>query len=195
MSTRPSTDKVIDAFVARFNACAHHTTDACEVPPALRRGDVDTEGQVEWRITSVPSAPWVVELEARLPGRLPPSFRSLINRYAFPAFDIGPVRLFANTGEAELYEELRSRIFADKVMAGVLLAQGYVQFGWATGFWYDPVCFHLNSRRGGGECPLVHLDHEAVLQHDQIQVVKHVAPSFLDLLEGALSGPQAPTSH
>lgn len=109
MSTRAFTDKAIDDFVARVNAGTNRTADADQVPPALRDGEVDPHGQVRWRIRGITGAPWVAALEARLPGQFPPSFRSLIHRYAFPAFDLGPVRLFGNTGDADADEDLASR--------------------------------------------------------------------------------------
>ena len=103
-------------------------------------------------------------------------------RYAFAPLEVGPVHLFANTGEPDLDEELATRIFADGVLSQVLLRRGFVQVGWPVGGWYDPVCFDTNDRRGGGEYPLVHLDHEAALQHEEIRIVGRIAGSFLDLV-------------
>ena len=40
-------------------------------------------------IRSLAGAPWIDDLEARLGLSFPPSFRSLVNRYAFPLLDIG----------------------------------------------------------------------------------------------------------
>lgn len=159
MPTRPSTDKVIDAFVARMNA--------------LGSG----------RMQPIPAAPWMDELEPRLPRRLPPSFRSLVMRYAFDAFDIGPVHVFANTGDPSGEEELARCIFQDRVLAPVLLQAGYVQVGTSVdGAFYDPVCFDTNDRAGAGEYPLVRVDHEAALQFERSTIVCRVAPSFLQLI-------------
>lgn len=33
-----------------------------------------------------------------------------------------------------------------------------------------------------GECPVVHLDHEAALMHQRVEMVAELAPSFLELL-------------
>lgn len=155
MSSRPSTDKLIDEFVAKSN-------DGC-----IRR---------------VPSAEWFEALESRLPRRLPPSYRSLATRYAFPAFDLGPVHLFANTGAPEEVDELSVRVFLDPVMSGVLLRNGYVQIGRPVDGSYDPVCFDLNERRGGGESPIVRIDHESALQWERVAVKERIADSFSELL-------------
>ena len=152
------------------------------MPKTLRVGVPDAHGPFEWLILPLPSAPWVEALEPRLPRVLPPSFRSLVMRYAFPSFDIGPVHIFANTGHSEVTEEWATRIFADRILAEALLKNGYTQIGLATGALYDPVCFDTNKRSGGGEYPLVRLDHEAALQFGRVRVIQQVAPSFLDLL-------------
>src|SRR4051812_35911436 len=95
-------DAIIDAFVARVD------------PP----GDI---------LRRVESAPWVEPLEAKLPRRFPASFRSLITRYTFPAFDAGGLSFFSNTG-SDLREELGVAIFEDTAIAGATLSAGFIQF-------------------------------------------------------------------
>jgi hypothetical protein len=113
-------------------------------------------------------------------GRLPPSFRSLVERYVYPAFDVGSVHLFANTGEG-VPEEFAIRVFADDALSGVLLPNGYAQFGkWRDT--YDPVCFDLSTRTKGGEYAVVFLDHEAALCDGFAKVQQTLAPSFLHLI-------------
>jgi hypothetical protein len=185
MPTRPSTDAAIDAFVARTNAGLRPPRPAADIPERLRDGPVDARGEVGWRIVPVVVAPWVEALEARLPGRFPPSFRSLVARYAFPALELGRFRLFASSGEPELDEELGVRLFRDPALAQVALGAGYLQVGVPVRSGYDPVCFQLGGRRGGGECPLVQLDHEAALQHAEARVARQVAASFLELVAAA----------
>ncbi len=183
--TRPSTDIAIDAFASRYLANSRPRLLAEQVPVGLRAGPVDADGTVDWTILRIDSAPWIESLEARLPRRFPPSFRSLVIRYAFPAFDLGPVHLFANTGELDMDEELGSRLFADPVLSAVLLANGFVQIGRPAEWSYDPVCFDTNVRRGGGESPVVQLDHEEVLRFGRIRVERTIAGSFLELIEGS----------
>lgn len=98
---------------------------------------------------------------------------------------LAPYTSSANTGELSGDGELAARIFADRILAEVLLKNGYVQIGWRTDVWYDPVCFDTSARRGGGEYALVRLDHEAALAKNEIRIVERVAPSFLDLVESA----------
>jgi hypothetical protein len=89
----------------------------------------------------------------------------------------------ASTGDLGGEDELAARIFADRALSMVLLRSGYLQVGMSVdGAFYDPVCFDTRSRRGGGECPLVRVDHEAALTQDRISVVREVAPSFLHLI-------------
>src|SRR5690606_21606695 len=124
-----------------------------EVPVRLRGGPADSERRVDWTFQRLQAAPWIESLETGLPRPFPPSFRSLVTRYMFPAFDLGPVHLFANTGEPELEEELAARLFADPAMSEGLLANGFVQIGRPVDGSYDPVCFDTKLRRGGGESP------------------------------------------
>ncbi|BDG05997.1 hypothetical protein [Anaeromyxobacter oryzae] len=158
MATGPSTDEAIDTFVARMNA-------------------------LSVAIRPISAAPWIGELEVRLPRPFPPSFRSLVTRYAFAAFDLGPAHLFANEGEPTGEDELARRIFADRTLATVLLQAGYVQIGMSVdGAFYDPVCLDMNERGRGGEYPLVRMDHEVALQFDRIRVVRRIARSFLQFI-------------
>jgi hypothetical protein len=45
------------------------------------------------------------------------------------------------------------------------------------------VAFDMGRRRGGGERPLVRLDHEVALMRDQVSVIEEIAPSLLVLME------------
>ena len=160
MPTRPSTDHVVDAFVSRISA-------------GLEAGGLQR----------IPEAPWIASLESRLPRPFPPSFRSLVCRYTFPALELGPLHLFANTGDLTGDEELAARVFADRGLSEVLLPKGYVQIGQDSSVSYDPICFDTRHRRGG-EYPLVHLDHEAALLRGKVRVVRPLADSFLHFIEG-----------
>lgn len=179
-------DESVDRFVERVRTSPREPLFYDEVPDFLRDGaPVDAVGyQVPWTILSAPGpCAWLEEFEARLPGRLPRSYKSLISRFLFPAFDVGPVRLFANTG-AGVQDELVAAVFRDPGIHAPLLAAGFVQFGRPSTGRYDPVCFDLNRRTNGGECPVVQLDHEAALMLGQVRVVAELAPDFLSLVEG-----------
>jgi hypothetical protein len=182
--TQRRADLAIDLFVDRVNRSAREPLPVDEVSEFLRDGPPLSDGwEVSWAIRRPLSlCAWIDAFEARLPGRLPRSYRSLVTRYVFPSFEVGRVRLFANT-RAELPEglELIEAVFYDPHLCTPLLAAGLVQFGRATGS-YDPVCFDLRKRANSGECPIVHVDHEEALIHDRIEVVAELAPSFLALV-------------
>ena len=178
--TRPSTDRLVDAFVDRINGSERERLAEEQVPEGLRLGPPDALGAYDWRIVPADSCPWVTQLQGRLPGSLPPSFRSLVRRYLFPTFQLGDVRLLANTGLGAA-SELADAVFSDRVLSRVLLDHGFVQFGRFRDR-YDPVCFELWNRRGGGECPVVVLDHEAALIGGRAVVTYRLADSFLALI-------------
>ena len=100
---------------------------------------IDPAGAVFRRIES---APWIDAFEARLPKRLPVSFRSLVTRYAFPPVDLGRLSLFANQG-IDSQDELSVAIFKDQFIADATLKAGYIQFARPQSGSYDPICFDL----------------------------------------------------
>ena len=177
---RQSTDNIVDEFVARINAGGRERLPAADVPGSLRLGSADNLDYYDWNVRGCGDCAWIGATVAKLPGPLPPSFRSLVERYLYPAFDVGSVHLFANTGEA-VFEEFAICIFADAALSGVLLPNGYVQFGkWRDT--YDPVCFDLSTRKKDGEYAAVALDHEAALCNGLVRVHQKIAPSFLDVI-------------
>jgi len=182
--TQERADLAIDQFVERVNRSAREPLPVDEVPGFLRAGPPTPGGwEVSWAIRRAPSqCAWVDDLEARLPGRLPRSYKSFVTRYLFPPFEVGPVKLFANTG-TELPEglELAQAVFHDRHLCAPLLAAGLVQFGRAASS-YDPVCFDLNRRANSGECPVIHVDHEEALVNQRVEVVAELAASFLVLV-------------
>ncbi|GAO01228.1 SMI1/KNR4 family protein [Anaeromyxobacter sp. PSR-1] len=184
--TQRKVDLAIDEFVARVNGSPRAALDPEVVPVNLREGRQQAAALdwVAWGIVRAPSpCAWVDEFEAKLPGRLPRSYGSFVTRYLFPAFDVGPVTLFANTGGGvgERWELVQAA-FWDEHLSTPLLAAGFVQFGRPSGGSYDPVCFDLNKTTNAGECPVVQLDHEAALMGGKVQVVADIAPSFMALL-------------
>ena len=110
-------------------------------------------------------------------SKLPSSFRSLVTRYAFASFDIGPLRLFGNTGRDE-EDDLNVVIFRDRTMAQATLKNGYIQFARRDTGSYDPICFDAKKSAANREFAIVRLDHEQILCNDRIKVVEKVADSF-----------------
>ena len=136
-------------------------------------------------VAPLDAAPWVERFEHKLPARLPASFRSLVTRYAFPAFDVGALALFPSDGRGGR-EELASAVFRDKVMVEVTHGAGYIQFARPADGSYDPVCFDTNGRARNREFPVVRLDHEAILMNSRIVVRDRVAKSFLAFIQSVI---------
>jgi hypothetical protein len=168
-------ETLVDRFVEHVNTFDGEETDPDEVPSFLRDGE--SEWGVQWKIVKADNSTHVAALAARLPARLPPSFHYFVSNYSFPAFEIGDLMLFANTGQRTRWE-LSERIFADPYMSPVLLKAGFIQIGNPFFDNYDPVCFDTTSARR--EYPIVQLNHEVAMQSGRIKVVKQIAPSFID---------------
>lgn len=155
-------DTLVDRFVKAINQRGLTYHEVEELPEKLRYGPGKFGGYA-WKIKKANDITWVDELEAKLPCRFPPSFRSLITRYTFAAFEVGSIRIFANTGE-RLYDEMGIAIFRDKHLFPTLYKNGYIEFAKPNdGANYDPVCFDTNRRTHSREYPIVTLDHEAML--------------------------------
>lgn len=173
-------DNLIDRFVERINSSSREGLFDEDVPPELRISRY-AEGCWDWHIKTTDGIDWIEPLEAKLGTRFPLSFRSLITRYQFPAFEAGPLILLANTSVG-VYDELRVRIFRDEILSQNLLSSGLIQFAVPESGSYDPVCFDIHRSRSNGESPIVRIDHEAILCDDQIVVVKEVAESFAEFV-------------
>jgi hypothetical protein len=65
-----------------------------------------------------------------------------------------------------------------------VLQAGFIQIGNPLFYNYDPVCFDTTSAKR--EFPIVQLDHEVALQSGRITLVKQIAPSFIDFVNGTL---------
>ena len=129
--------------------------------------------------------PWIADFAGRLPQRLPKAYRSLIDRYRFCHFEVGPVMFFANTGQP-LFHELSLKVFADKGMFPTLHKNEFLEFGKPNETNYDPICFAM-QRRNKDDAPIVQLDHEEILIRERIRIVKEVAPSFKAFLQRAVA--------
>jgi hypothetical protein len=124
---------------------------------------------------------WLPPFEQSLPFRLPPTYRSLLLRYRFPAFDVGKVTLFGNV-DGKSYDDLVVASVRDEILSSVARANGFLQIGRPETGSYDPVCFDGRHRTKKGEAGIVRLDHEEILINDSIRVLEVIATSFLELL-------------
>ena len=124
---------------------------------------------------------WLTPFEQGLPFRLPPSYRSFLHRYRFPAFVVGSVKLFGNM-DGKDYDDVVVAAARDRRIAAATRANGFIQIGHPSSGNYDPVCLDLRRRSSRDEAGIVRLDHEAILINESIRVVEKVAASFLELL-------------
>jgi hypothetical protein len=165
-----------------------------DVPSFLRIGAPDEAGYYHWKIRQHDGSAWIDPLMETLPERFPPSYYSLVSRYAFAVIEMSSIRLFANTGQ-DSQRELSSRLVRDAHLSPFLLQHGFVQIGTDEMIAYDPVCFDTN--RGRREYPLVHIDHESILCDSRIRIMKEIAPSFVTFVKNAMEAmrdiPHLPT--
>ncbi|MEW6366411.1 MAG: hypothetical protein AB1714_17435 [Acidobacteriota bacterium] len=125
---------------------------------------------------------WLSPLYARLPGRFPPLYEQLILSYRWEEeVELGHFRLLANPGGSD-FAGLAEEMFRDKALVECLVPGGFIQFSKGSGTNYDPVCFDLRSRRKGGDCRVVQLDHEQILCHHRLREVAELARSFRELM-------------
>jgi SMI1/KNR4 family protein SUKH-1 len=173
---------LIDQFVTTLNRGDLGVLPTSEVPEDLRLGAPDADDCCKWQIRAIESAPWIVDLEGKLPVPLPPSFREFVTTYRFAEFEADPIMFFANTGEP-VHHELAEAVFRDRIMSKHLLDEGFVQFGREAGGGYDPVCFDTNSMGWDGEYAVVRIDHEDMLTNGKVTVRQKLAESFADFVQ------------
>ena len=170
-------DALIDDFVRKINRSPRRRIREEDVPQRLREGGAEFGLYYDWTIQSFDPINWIEPLETRLPARLPPSYRSLVTRYIFPAFEVPPLVLLANTGQT-LYHEMSMEMAHDKALSDVLLKSGFAQFARLSSGDSDPVCFDFRQRSAEGECPIVRISHSLLLCIAQAQIVEEIALSF-----------------
>jgi hypothetical protein len=125
--------------------------------------------------------------EAKLPKRLPQSFASLLSRYSFPAFDVVGISLFGWDSNSNQFIEEASA--ARGSLSELLLPAGFVQIGRPDTGDFDPICFDGNEPAQNREYRIVQVDHEDILCNCKVRVSGELWPSFIKLVEGALSKP------
>jgi hypothetical protein len=123
--------------------------------------------------------------EGKLPKRLPQSFESFLSGYTFPAFDVLGISLFEWDSDSNRYTEEASA--AKGSLSELLLPAGYVQVGRPEGGSFDAICFDVNEKRQNREYRIVQVDHEEILCNRRVRVSGELWPSFIKLIESALS--------
>lgn len=180
-------DALIDQFVEKVNHAPKHRIREEDIPLQLREGGAQYGLYYNWAIQKFQPIHWIEILESQLPSPLPPSYRSLVTRYIFPAFEVPPLQLLANTGQ-DIYHEMMQAVLHDRVMSKVLMKKGFAQFARPNNRAYDPVCFDFKRRQPNGEYPIVRINHEEILANATVTVVEEMAPSFLEFVKQYLEG-------
>jgi hypothetical protein len=134
------------------------------VPPEMQVGEVNADGWVEWRVLpSTLREADVAAVEAEFGVRLPPLFR---------AYLLARFQLF-NQVKSRRYNQqiLMTDTPAGKPLAPLrelmdewrpLIDAGFIPFAEWGDSW-GPMCFDSAQRAADGECPVVWMDHEALL--------------------------------
>ena len=176
-----TTDTLIDAFVRKINHSPRRRIREEDVPHPLREGGAEFGLYYHWTIQRFDRINWIAPLEEKLPRPLPPSYKSLVNRYIFPAFEIDALILLANTGKT-LYHEMTMAMAHDAVTSQVLLDKGYAQFALPHTGDADPVCFDFNVKGAADECPIVRISHTDIVVYSKVRIMAKIAPSFLEFV-------------
>jgi len=125
------------------------------------------------------------KLEEKLPKRMPQSFESFLSRYSFPAFDVLGITLFEWESDSNKYTMEASA--PRNSLGELLIPAGYVQIGRPDTGDFDAICFDLNQHGQNREYRLVQVDHEEILCNRKVRVTGERWPSFVKLIESALS--------
>jgi hypothetical protein len=72
------------------------------------------------------------------------------------------------------------------VLDELLFPLGLIPFGYASDN-YDPLCFDTRRRDGDGNCPVIRVEHEAVLRDLRLGESWEVAESFRSLMYAAIA--------
>lgn len=158
--------RLLDAYAVgawRRGVASEDPADA-GVPPEMQVGEVDAEGWVEWRVLpSTLHEADVSALEAEFGINLPPIFRAYL-LCSFHLFDQVRGRRYdqqvfmPDTPAGKPLKPLRTLLKAWRPLIGA----GYVPFAQWGDCW-GPMCFDVVRRAVDGDCPVVWMDHEALI--------------------------------
>jgi len=179
-----SDEVLIEKYVASFEKLDDRVAVKEIFPIAweLAVGEPDEYGEKHWRPAKVVTDKSALELiYAQLPGRFPRLYEELLLSYRWAEVDLSTYTLLSNPPGNDLSRLLRD--LAPDPLSNALLPAGYVQFAKGPDVDFDPVCFDYNSRRQGGDCKIVKIDHEEILCNNRIKVIAELAYSFRELVE------------
>jgi hypothetical protein len=129
----------------------------------------------------ITNAPWLEEIEARLPFGFPPVARQFLQSHEFIGLSTNCLLHYHNTGSDDLWA-LPIAIFRDKFIYELAITHRFIPIGQPGEVHYDRICLDLN-RVKDGDCPLVQLDHEALLQFGRIQIIQDVYSSYQSFID------------
>jgi len=175
---------LIEKYVASFSRLddmlAMEETDP--VAWQLSTGVEDEYGFKKWRpMRCVTPASALDSIYQELPARFPRLFEELVLSYRWAEVDLGKYRLLANPPGSDLSGFFQQMSNAPDIWSA-LLPGGFLPFGKGPDMDYDPVCFDVKSRKQGGDCRIVKIDHEEILCNHRVNVVSELAPSFHQLV-------------
>jgi hypothetical protein len=95
------------------------------------------------------------------------------------------ISLFGWDSDSNPYTEEASA--AKGSLSELLLPAGYAQIGRPATGDFDAVCFDLNEHTQNREYRIVQVDHEDILCNRKVRVSGELWPSFIKLIDSALS--------
>ncbi len=159
--------QLLDAYAAEASRIGIPAEDPDDhgVPPEMQVGDVHEEGWVEWRmLPSTLGEADVLALEHEFTVQFPPMFRAyllarlhLFRQVRSRRYDqqIG----MPHTPAGKPLGPLRSLMTAWRP----LIDAGFTPFAeWGDG--WGPMCFDDGERGADGDCPVVWMDHEELIE-------------------------------
>jgi hypothetical protein len=177
-------EELLESYVATFPRLDEMVIDVVWFPQAipLVLANSDLSDFKYWKPIKVETSPTQLEVVyAKLPAHFPRLFELLVLSYRWAEIDLGTYRLLANPPGSDLTGLLR-QISKDPSLWEALLPAGFMQFGMGPDMDYDPVCFDIKTRKQGGDCRIVKIDHEEILCNNRVKVVAELAPSFYQLI-------------
>jgi hypothetical protein len=158
-------EELLEKYVATFPKFDEMVADEFSPPAAIQLAVEDTDqcDRKLWRSVRMETPPsQLQEVYSELPARFPRLFERMVLSYRWAEVDLGTYRLLANPPGPTLGGLLRQMSQAPAIWASLVPA-GFIQFGKGADLDYDPVCFDIKSRKRGGDCRIVKIDHEQIL--------------------------------
>lgn len=151
--------------------------EVLEMPLEFATQEVNEFDCVRWAPIRQPTH--VTELEKiydTIPARMPKLFEDCLMSFGWLTVELGGIDLFPHHPKSGL-DVFVEHVVKDEELFTSLFRERYVQLGRAAGGSYDPICFDL-KRNKDQDCPLVRIDHEAVIIEEKPVVTAELAPSF-----------------